>query len=123
MEVVGDECIDMISGELLRDEIHRFAFFQAALDVGLLQDDKELEVLLPSHSRGSEEVGINGDGLSSGKILRGVQELERMRETKGMGDGREELGFSGGAPGDFIGRDEVIIVISLPATVGMRWRH
>jgi hypothetical protein len=71
-EVVGDECIDMISGELLWNEIHRFAFFQAPLDAGLLQDDKELEALLPSHSRGSEEVGINGDGLSYGEILRWI---------------------------------------------------
>jgi hypothetical protein len=71
-EVVGDECIDMISGELLRDEIHRLALFQASLDARLLQDDKELEALLPSHSMGSEEVGINGDGLSSSEILRWI---------------------------------------------------
>jgi hypothetical protein len=60
---------------------------------------------------------------NSGEVLQGVQELERMIETEGMGDGREELGFRGGAPGDFIGRDEVVIIISLPATVGMLWRH
>jgi hypothetical protein len=103
IEVVGDECISMISGELLQDEIHRFVFFQAPLDAGLLQDDKELEALLPNLSRGSEEVRINGNGLSSGEILQRVQELERMREIEGMGDGREELGFRGGAPGNFIG--------------------
>jgi hypothetical protein len=70
--VVRDECIDMISGELLRDEIHRLALFQAPLDAGLLQDDKELEALLPSHSMGSEEVRINGGELSSGEILRWI---------------------------------------------------
>jgi hypothetical protein len=35
-EVIRDECIDMISGKLLRDEIHRLALFQAPLDAGLL---------------------------------------------------------------------------------------
>jgi hypothetical protein len=48
--VVGDDRIGMNSGEVWRKEIHRFIGFHSPLDVGLLQDDEELEMSLPNHS-------------------------------------------------------------------------
>jgi hypothetical protein len=50
-------------------------------------------------------------------------DCEKHRVLERDWEGVGALGFHRGAPGDFIGRDEVVIVISLPATVGMRWRH
>jgi hypothetical protein len=61
---VGDDQIGMNSGEVWRKGIHRFVGFHSPLDVGLLQDDEELETPLPSHSTGSGVVGIDGIGIT-----------------------------------------------------------
>jgi hypothetical protein len=48
--VVGDDRIDMSSGKVWRKGIRRFIGFHSPLDVGLLQDDEELETPLLNHS-------------------------------------------------------------------------
>jgi hypothetical protein len=50
----------MISDEVGHKGTRRFVGFHSPLDVGLLQDDEELETPLPSHSTGSWVVGIGG---------------------------------------------------------------
>jgi hypothetical protein len=50
----------MISDEVWRKGTRRFIGYHSPLDVGLLQDDKELETPLPSHSTGSWVVRIGG---------------------------------------------------------------
>jgi hypothetical protein len=54
----------MISDEVWRKGTHRFVRFRSPLDVGLLQDDKELEMPLPGHSTGSGVVGIGGISIT-----------------------------------------------------------
>jgi hypothetical protein len=68
--VVGGDQIGMNSGELLREEIHRFALLRAPLDVWLLPNDAGDEVLLPSHSMGSGVVRIDGTVMNSGDVCR-----------------------------------------------------
>jgi hypothetical protein len=47
--VVGDDRIGMNSDEVWRKGICRFIGFHSPLDVGLLQDDEELEMPFPNH--------------------------------------------------------------------------
>jgi hypothetical protein len=54
----------MISDEVWHKGTRRFVGFQSLRDVGLLQDDEELKTPLPSHSIGSEVVGIGGIGIT-----------------------------------------------------------
>jgi hypothetical protein len=54
----------MISDEVWRKGTRRFIGFRSPLDVGLLQDDEELDMPLPSHSTGSGVVGIGGIGIT-----------------------------------------------------------
>jgi hypothetical protein len=62
--------IGMNSGELLREEIRRFALLRVPLDVWLLPDDSGDEMLLPSHSMGSGVVRIDGTVMNSGDACR-----------------------------------------------------
>jgi hypothetical protein len=48
--VVRDDRIGMNSGEVWQKGIRRFVGFHSPLDVGLLQDDEELETPLPNSS-------------------------------------------------------------------------
>jgi hypothetical protein len=68
--VVGGDRIGMNSGELLREEIRRFALLQVPLDVWLLPDDAGDEVLLPSHSMVSGVVKVDGTVMNSGDVCR-----------------------------------------------------
>jgi hypothetical protein len=78
--VVGDDRISMNSGKVWRKGIRRFVRFQSPLDVGLLQDDKEIKKSLPSHSMGSEVVGIGGIGMNSDEVFGVLRGIERRRE-------------------------------------------
>jgi hypothetical protein len=68
--VVGGDRIGMNSGELLQEEIHRFALLRVPLDVWLLPDDAGDEVLLPSHSMGSGVVKVDGMVMNFGDVCR-----------------------------------------------------
>jgi hypothetical protein len=68
--VVGGDRISMNSGELLREEIRRFALLRVPLDVWLLPDDAGDEVLLPSHSMGSRVVKVDSMVMNSGDVCR-----------------------------------------------------
>jgi hypothetical protein len=54
----------MFSNEVWRKGTRQFVGLRSLLDVGLLQDDEELETPLPSHSMGSGVVGIDGISIT-----------------------------------------------------------
>jgi hypothetical protein len=84
-EMVRDDCKIKKSSELLQREIRQFVWFWAPLDAGLLQDDEEVQALLPSHPTGSGVVRIDGLGKNSDDDYPELEEIEGVERLRGGG--------------------------------------
>jgi hypothetical protein len=64
------ELMSKNSGQKVQGGISRFAQQRAPLEPQLLSDDLQDEILLPSHSMGSEVVEIDGVVMNFGNVCR-----------------------------------------------------